>query len=428
MKHLWGLVLLSACTAQLDAVGADSAMAKSAIVNGTPDTSHDAVVALIGLDSLTHPMRGETCSATIVAIDAGQAQVLTAAHCFEKLDAGWAFLAVVGTDYSTVFDAGVAVRDVTLHPFFAHGPSGSLFDDFAMFRLDAPAGVAPIPALTPQLDDLQTGSMVTLVGFGFTDMSADVNTTRMKVTRPISQLDDLHIAIDQSHGAGGQCQGDSGGPALYTSGGREYVAGVISYGDLSCASIGISARVSRAFDGFVSQYVQGRAPSMQRSCGDCQATAVAGACAAAYGACSNNADCVALATCENGCGDAACVTACEAASPAGVSLLAAVNDCLCGPVCATECSAECSPPPVDGGIPDAGTQVVDAGTDAGAPPDAGAAPPPDAGSQPQPQMMAPRQTCGCTSAGSGLIILAALVHPRRSAPFRPRAHRLHHRP
>ena len=184
---------------------AEAGVNRQAIVNGTTDSSHPAVIALISVNSLAQPTLAEVCSATLVGIDAGAAQVLTAAHCFYYLDAGWVTLAVMGDDDSDFLDAGVPVREIALHPFYTHGSNGVFLDDFAMARFDAPPGLATIPPLPPALDDLQVGLSVTLVGYGFTDSSSTANTQRRAITQSLWQLDNTLMVFDDHDG--GQCQG-----------------------------------------------------------------------------------------------------------------------------------------------------------------------------------------------------------------------------
>jgi hypothetical protein len=395
-RVLAAVVLIAACDP-----GGEPGVNRQEIVNGTADTSHSAVIALISVNSLSLPSLAAACTGTIVAVDAGAAQVLTAAHCFDHLDAGWVTLAVVGDDDSDFLDAGVPVREIALHPFYTHGSNGVFADDFAMARFDAKAAVATIPPLPPALDDLQPGSAVTLVGYGFTDPSADVNTHRRGITQPIWQLDSALMVFDDHDG--GQCQGDSGGPALYVRDGREYVAGVISSGDLQCAEVGTAGRVSPVFDAFVSRYLQGLPPLAVMSCDDCQGQSVAagGACAAAYDACSNDAHCVALASCENGCSGGACIHGCEQQQPQGVAKYAALNNCSCR-ACADSCAAQCAAP--DAGMPG------DGGPDAGTPPDAGL---------PAIDMPGPlaHGGCGCASGVDALPFLALLLRRSRRRRF-----------
>jgi hypothetical protein len=329
------------------------------IVGGMEDTTHQAVIALISVDSLTHPMHGETCTGTVIAVDGGAGIVLTAAHCFEHFDAGWPMVAVMGDDYSDFLDAGRPVRDVLLHPFYSHLSGGGFADDFALLRFDVPSGLMPVPALPPELDDLQIGTPLTLVGFGFTNHT-DVNTRRMEITRPLWQLDDTQLAFDQSHGAGGQCQGDSGGPALYAG----HVAGVISYGDTACAMSGVSGRVSNVYDGFVATYLRNEPPSMEQSCGDCQAQQLVsgGACFTQYQRCTSDPACVSVATCENACGaDGGCVSACAQQSAQGATEYDAIDACACAACaqCARECGrgSDAGMPVADAGVPDAGLPV-----------------------------------------------------------------------
>ncbi len=387
------------------------ASVQQAIVDGAADTTHTSVIALISLDNPAAPHFAETCTGTVVNLDGGVGQVLTAAHCFDHLDAGWVTFAVTGDDYSDFLDAGLPVRNIQLHPFYAHSANGVFVDDFAMLSFDAPANQTATPVLTAALDDLVLGTNLTLIGFGFTDPnSSDINTGRRFITKPIWQLDDTQIAMDQSNNQGGQCQGDSGGPALYSLSGQEYVAGVISYGDTACDMAGVSGRVSAVEQGFVRQYELGLPPSTDMDCGDCQGQALltGGACAPAYDECSNTPACVSLSSCENLCGnDAGCVGDCEVTYQLGVAPYDALNDCLCGPACATPCAAECAAPiSLDAGTPNDGGMPV-MGLDAGmmAVPDAG-------------PMMVPQHSGGCSQAGGELWplgLVAAVWLARRRA-------------
>jgi MYXO-CTERM domain-containing protein len=66
------------------------------------------------------------------------------------------------------------------------------------------------------------------------------------------------IQFDYEQPTQGPCSGDSGGPNLVDLGNGERVAGVISYGDQTCATYGVSGRASSAYD-FITAFI-GNAP------------------------------------------------------------------------------------------------------------------------------------------------------------------------
>jgi len=211
--------------------------AKSRIVNGQPDTTHDAVVYV--------DMGNASCSGTIIAACNGIGYVLTAAHCCAES----IYQAILADD---AYDANAQAFDA-VDQLADPAYDGASDHDFCVFQIDTQGQQVPvIPAMTAQEDDLQVGDMVEFVGYGVTESSYD-NTERRHVSDDISELTQGYIAYDQQ--PGGPCNGDSGGPSLSTIGGAEHVSGVTSQGDDYCVQYGESGRVSFVYDAFIAPYL-----------------------------------------------------------------------------------------------------------------------------------------------------------------------------
>src|SRR5215471_19057995 len=81
--------------------------AEEGIIDGTLDTTHQAVVALFGAQS--------ECTATIVAVSGGYGYALTAAHCV-TLDTPQ--YVVQGNDYNSSSSIGYNVVSYKAHPSY----------------------------------------------------------------------------------------------------------------------------------------------------------------------------------------------------------------------------------------------------------------------------------------------------------------------
>lgn len=172
-----------------------------------------------------------------------------------------------------------------------------LINDIALIKLkdNVPESIAkPIPALPPWLgqnDELYAQQMMTeFVGFGYnengevgyklafkrelegickhdgTEESSNVcyynEPIYVNACHPSIKYCDENNITNETYNSipffegtmfyrqddGGPCQGDSGGPALVKIGGREYLAGITSYGDSACAGYGISTDVQTFYD------------------------------------------------------------------------------------------------------------------------------------------------------------------------------------
>jgi MYXO-CTERM domain-containing protein len=221
--------------AEPERLGVDTA----AIINGTPDTTHDAVVACFS------SMGG--CTATVVHTDGFNAYVLTAAHCMFQINNPSASDPInqcaSATDYAGTVDWVATVTDSEVHPQY---DNQQLAYDFAMLKLvNVPSGIPVIPAMSPSEDDLQIGSQVLHVGYGVTTAGGGGNSVRRKTSNTLSEIFQLQVGYNQP--SSGPCNGDSGGPTIATVGGQERVGGVVSFGDESCNITGYSGRTSAVY-------------------------------------------------------------------------------------------------------------------------------------------------------------------------------------
>src|SRR5258706_3824093 len=119
--------------------GFDTETVREPIINGSVDTTHRAVVAVI------NSTQGWTCSGTVIAVDGTTAVVLTAGHC-----AG-ADSVLTGDNYLSP-TATYAVVDTLIHPDY---DMQQFRNDFALMRISGvPADLTSIPCLTPADDTL----------------------------------------------------------------------------------------------------------------------------------------------------------------------------------------------------------------------------------------------------------------------------------
>jgi uncharacterized protein (TIGR03382 family) len=163
------------------------------------------------------------------------------------------------------------VSEVQVHPSY-YSSQTEIRNDIALIRLSGspPAGVVPIPALPASLglDANDAGTAVEFSGFGLTENGTTGR--KLRVTGEIGYVctgNSQCIWYYDNNGAagvaghafgyledpGGPCSGDSGGPAFVTIGGKEYVAGVTSYGDENCQYYGVSTLVS-AYEDFINDF------------------------------------------------------------------------------------------------------------------------------------------------------------------------------
>src|ERR1019366_8365821 len=143
------------------------------------------------------------------------------------------------------------------------------------------------------------------------------NSARNHVTAVVDQqVTSLVIQYSEGGAVGGPCEGDSGGPALLPAGAAQSTQTVVattSYGDATCASFGVSSRVSSEIGptGFITQYLNGNWDAgsavppddagATTACDSCimNVTSLGGACYTQVTTCENSSTCGALLTCLN---------------------------------------------------------------------------------------------------------------------------------
>ncbi len=317
------------------------AQAREAIINGTKDQTHTAVVALLGQFS--------ECTGTVFSVDAANqvAYVLSAGHCVNEpgSPADPPQEARLGNDYNnpqTVYP----VTNYVAHP---NWPQNDNYD-FSIITISWANKPQPpsIPLITAAQDNLGPGSTVDFVGYGITSINGpgQNNSIRYHVQGQLDQVTTTYVHYNQSNSGqyangAGPCSGDSGGPALYNVGGTEVVAAVTSRGDQNCNIEGFSSRVSNVLD-WINTCINGGDCAMGGgvTCDQCAQTETnsGGACASAWDACLNDNDCLAFVQCLQPCQTQACVDQCVQDNPNGVAGYQATLDCLCTTGCPVECA------------------------------------------------------------------------------------------
>ena len=318
---------------------------RSAIIGGTTDTTHSAVVAILA-DAGGNSF--DECSGSIVQVKNGVGYVLTAAHCCggEPTNPNISpSIIVEASDYGPYeADIGNSNPAAPAYPVIpgsiawdkGYTTSNQLAYDFCMLQFSGASASTPVLNLpTSTSDGLSVGVSVEYVGFGITSetQSGMNNSLRYHVTSTVDQqVTSLVIKYSEGGGRGGPCSGDSGGPALLPAGAAQSsqtVVATTSYGDVNCASYGVSMRVSSETgpNGFITQYLAGNIDAgssagdagVNSQCDSCEmnVTSVNGACYNQVQACENNTDCNNFAGCLNNCAanDNTCVQNCADAVP-----------------------------------------------------------------------------------------------------------------
>lgn len=306
--------------------------ASSAVINGSLDTAHPAVVALI----LSKGSQGGLCSGTIVKKDVQRhiGWVATAAHCVDVPPA----IVVQAQDFSSTDALRYTVIDFKADPRYS--PQSGLYD-FAMVRIAGVDESTPVIPLTNAPDGLSTGMQVTSVGFGRTSLVEptspdDQNTQRRVVQKPIAELTSTLIRYNMA--SSGICQGDSGGPVLAGTGGNQRVVGIHSFVQGDCDGYGYSARVTAGLQ-FFNQELSKALPN--ESCTLCEKIANSGKseCAAMSASCLADKECKGYYECL---AEGKKASDCFAKYPLAEGPFYAAANCVCGRACADLCASSSS--------------------------------------------------------------------------------------
>ncbi len=333
-------VIAASCatpTGDLDRPEIDQGKAASEIIGGALDTTHTAVVAVLG--------NNFSCSGTIIQVTGGQGYVLTAAHCC--VPGNLPSKVVIGNDYNTGQQFNIVAGSVVADSCYGSCPGST--DDVCMLRFSGASAATPvIPAMTPATDALTIGTAITYVGYGITQPPpGGFNSKRRSVAKTIGNLDPYFVEYANPN-VSGTCEGDSGGPGLVIVNGVEQVACVTSFGDQNCQQLGSSIRTSKVYTNFIAPYLADQVPNVgacpiDTDCNVCLGDATnsncGGGCVTTLSACQNDPNCGALLTCYNGCTTLACQNACNTTHLAGLQQYEGVVACICGPSCSTACGA-----------------------------------------------------------------------------------------
>lgn len=350
-----GAVLLAACASESRSEDLRLGAARTAIVGGQDDSTHDAVVLL----RANYQGGVKECTGTIVKVDAAAhvGYVLTAAHC-----ATWKPTTVLlGASPDDPSTRQFRVLDMTSAAYT--GSPGDASHDLAVVRfLGASAATPVIPiAGAGASDGVDVATAVVSVGYGVTTETVPdpAPERRRQVARTLSAVGPTYVKYTQGDGHG-VCSGDSGGPVLVGAPGAEKVVAVHSSVDPDCAGTATSMRVSGEL-AYVEGALGAALPTMT-TCAVCAGIAESGdeMCAKRRDACTASAECRAVLDCRGACNSQACADACM--DKPGAGLLLAFQACSCQDACKSECSAStgCASLPKCGAPPSAAKDACDA--------------------------------------------------------------------
>ena len=211
------------------------------VVNGTVDTTHHAVAALVYQGQ-------EFCTGTLIA----PRTVLTAGHCLKETGFGAADISVFFGNKVGGSGSSIEAAKWKAHPSYYLEPDGTPMNDVSVIVLAEDGPVAPMAWQSSPLPNI-VGKSVLMVGYGVTSATKQTGEgTRRQVTAKVSDQDSTFIYRGGTKS--GTCQGDSGGPTLLNENGKLTVVAVTSFGDQTCVKLGGNTRVD-LYASFISQFI-----------------------------------------------------------------------------------------------------------------------------------------------------------------------------
>lgn len=216
------------------------------IINGTACSENNSPVVEIIL-TLPDGREGTCTGNMITATD-----VLTAAHCFFENPVR----VVVSAS-----GVNISASRVISHPDVSIDSSGYVYNDAAIIKLSAPAGLPTLPIVASRSPAV--GEEIKIFGYGITEDQSLVNNTTGTLRSGemlISDVDENFVDADFDGDGSNTCSGDSGGPALLELNGQIGIVGLLSTGAILECTTGDTSRFTNTQSQSVLNFITINAP------------------------------------------------------------------------------------------------------------------------------------------------------------------------